>query len=134
MTRYFRYDVPLETLPVFYQRIYEALYEAAYLGKPCPTNRALAIVSGFPDATPRYATEAVLAIEAAGLIKVHRGHRERIVILPSGQATFGSLETFVARKPVQPPIAPLTPRTARTSCTYCGTNSEHGCVHSRRVA
>lgn len=134
MSRRFRYDVPLESLPTAYQLVYEALFTAAYLGNPCPSNKVLATVSGHPKASPRYASECVSAIEAAGLIQVHRGHRARIVILATGQATAGDPDDL---QPVHRSIVSIIPPTlsvSRDPCTYCGTRGDIGCEHTRRVA
>lgn len=135
MSRRFRYDVPLESLREPHQRIYEALYTAAYLGNPCPSNHTLAMASGHPGASQRYASEAVSAIEAAGLIEVHRGYKARIVILATGQSTEGAPADLrpLVRRSAEPPMPSVLP-VARTSCGLCGTRSDIGCEHSRRVA
>lgn len=129
-----RYDLAVESLREPYQRIYEALYKAAYDGAPCPMNRELAKLSGWPGATPRYATQAVQAIETAGLIKVHRGYKSRVVVLPSGQTTHGALEPFKWDVGREDPAFPTAPSVDRTPCPWCGVRGDIGCSHSRRSA
>jgi hypothetical protein len=128
------YSRPLESLPEPYQRIYEAIYQAAHLGIPCPSNRDLAAISGWPDATPRYATQAVNAIAVAGLIRVERGLTSRVVVLPSGQSTAGTVElpralTGNSLGLGKGPPVPNTPRIERTICFRCGARSDRGCPH-----
>lgn len=124
------YSRALELLREPHQRIYEALYKAAYLGAPCPSNKELAAVSGYPNATPRYASEAVAVIAASGLIEVHRGYKARIVIMPLGQSTKGVPADLapMRRADCGPPIP--AQGMARQTCTYCGVRSDIGCVHT----
>jgi hypothetical protein len=128
----------VESLSEPYQRIYEAIYEAAELGKPCPSNKELAGLCGLAGAQPSYAAFAVAAIERAGLIDVERGQNTRIIILPSGKRT-KTAEPIVSRvrrgnagRNVVP--MPVVAAVERTTCTYCGVRSDYGCVHSRRYA
>jgi DNA-binding transcriptional regulator YhcF (GntR family) len=130
------YSQAIEQLSAPYQRIYEAIYEAAELGKPCPSNRELAALCGIPGAQPSYAAFAVGALERAGLIDVERGQNTRVIVLPSGKRTKTAepIVTHVRRGNAGRNLAPLTFAVERTTCTYCGVRSDHGCAHSRRYA
>lgn len=138
------YSHKLEALPEPYQRVYESLYQAAHLGNPCPMNRELAAICGFPNATPRYVTEVVRRLEADGLIRVERGRTWRVVILPSGHSTMRKMhEAEEVLPPASdnlklglgggPPMPP-GPRVDRTPCFRCGVRADIGCAHGRRWA
>jgi hypothetical protein len=127
-------DERLHALPVYYQRVYEAIYSAAYHGEPCPKNTELARIGGI-STYARWGTDALVHLERAGLIRVRRGYHARIVVLASGQATAGVLPPGKAVKlcgPREPEINPNARE--RFACPYCGVRSDLNCEHVRRLA
>jgi hypothetical protein len=129
------FDEKLHKLSLGCQRIYTALWTAAYNGDRCPTNDQLAEIAGRFSA--RYGSEAVSAIEQAGLIAVLRGHRSRIIILASGQST--EIVKDVPRTRAWRTGAQIIPVPAnrpfeRTCCHRCGARSDYGCSHMRVAA
>lgn len=130
-----RPDQSLHALPDHYQRVYEAIYRAAWDGKPCPSNLALAHIGGVSEYA-RWGTDAVRYLEKAAMIRVERGLKTRVVVLASGQSTAGAIavgRAVTMSIANEPKITGPIPR-ERFSCGYCGVRSDYGCKHTRRAA
>ena len=77
------------------QRCFDLINSAAEAGRSCPTNRDLADMIGYSGA--QHASEVVSLLEVAGLIKVKRYRRSRIVtICKTGKSTAGVAEVAPA--------------------------------------
>jgi hypothetical protein len=127
-------DEKIHALPEHFQRVYEAIYRAAYLGEACPSNADLACIGGV-SSYPRWGTDAIAYLERAGLLTVVRGQMTRVVVLASGQATAGRIavgRAVTMRTHSEPPIVPGARE--RFSCSFCGVRSDYGCKHTRQAA
>ncbi|HET7154969.1 MAG TPA: SANT/Myb-like DNA-binding domain-containing protein [Hyphomicrobiaceae bacterium] len=77
------------------QRAFAIIEASANEGRPCPTNRDLADMLGY--STPSKGVGVVNFLEAAGLIKVRRARKSRIVtIVRTGKKTAGEIDILPA--------------------------------------
>lgn len=127
-------DELLHSIPGPHQRVYEAIYRAAYDGDRCPSNIELAHIGGV-STYARWGSDAVSYLARSGLIRVERGRMTRVVVLLSGQATAGAITVGRSVKRCSPSDPQINPAAReRFSCSWCGVRSDHGCSHTRRAA
>ncbi|AYJ87645.1 hypothetical protein D3Y57_19100 [Sphingomonas paeninsulae] len=136
-------------IPAHAQTILRILTAAANAGDQCPTNGVLAEAIGALSISAP--ANAISLLEAIGLITVERGSCRRMVtIVATGKSTAPVVSKIRAygtsaspkphnrkRRPLEyaEPVRVDPSRIVdRDPCTYCGTRSDHGCIHNRRAA